>query len=71
MFMSRGNCGICVLALALALAWQMRGMARELAPNLFAGSGPGCLLGTCPEGKMTCGQPYKLDDVDGPNAARV
>ena len=54
-----------------ALAWQMRGMARDLAPNLFAGSGPGCLSGTCPEGKMTCGRPYKLDDVDGPNAARV
>ena len=54
-----------------ALAWQMRGMARELAPSLFAGSGPGCLSGTCPEGKMTCGKPYKLEDVDGPTAARA
>ena len=54
-----------------ALAWEMRGMVKELAPNLFEGSGPGCLYGTCPEGKMTCGKPYKPDDVDGPAAARA
>jgi len=52
------------------LAWQMRGMVKELAPNLFEGSGPGCLYGTCPEGKMTCGDPYKPEDVDGPAAER-
>jgi thymidylate synthase (FAD) len=52
------------------LAWQMRAMVVELAPNLFARSGPGCLYGTCPEGKMTCGKPYKADEVDGPEAAR-
>ena len=54
-----------------ALAWEMRGMVKELAPNLFEGSGPGCLYGTCPEGKMTCGKPYKPEDVDGPTAARA
>jgi len=52
------------------LAWTMRGMLREVAPNLFEKTGPGCLYGTCPEGKMTCGRPYKPEDVDGPGAAR-
>ena len=54
-----------------ALAWEMRGMVKELAPSLFEGSGPGCLHGTCPEGKMTCGRPYKAEDVDGPDAGRA
>jgi thymidylate synthase (FAD) len=52
------------------LAWTMRGMLREVAPNLFERTGPGCLYGICPEGKMTCGKPYKPEDVDGPGAAR-
>jgi thymidylate synthase (FAD) len=52
------------------LAWTLRGMLKEIAPNLFAGTGPGCLYGDCPEGKMTCGKPYKPEDVDGPGAAR-
>ncbi len=52
-----------------ALAWEMRRMVKELAPNLFEHSGPGCLYGDCPEGKMTCGKPYKAADVDGPAAA--
>jgi thymidylate synthase (FAD) len=49
----------------------MRGMVQHMAPNLFEGSGPGCLHDACPEGKMTCGRPYKPDDVDGPAAARA
>ena len=52
-----------------ALAWEMRSIVRELAPNLFEGSGPGCLHGSCPEGKMTCGRPYKPENVDGPTVA--
>ena len=43
--------------------WEIRAMAtamlrlcQPVAPLLFAGAGPGCLGGTCPEGKMTCGQ---------------
>lgn len=43
--------------------WEIRAMATEMlrvcqpvAPLLFAGAGPGCLDGPCPEGKMTCGQ---------------
>ncbi len=52
------------------LAWKMRGMVKDIAPNLFESSGPGCLYGACPEGKMTCGEPYRPKDVDGPEAAR-
>ena len=52
------------------LAWTMRAMLKEIAPNLFAGTGPGCLYADCPEGKMTCGKPYKPEVVDGPGAAR-
>ena len=50
------------------LAWTMRGMVKEVAPNLFEKTGPGCLYGKCPEGKMTCGRPYKPEDVDGVKA---
>jgi len=42
--------------------WEIRDMAKEMlrlarqaAPLLFAGAGPGCLDGVCPEGAMTCG----------------
>lgn len=52
-----------------ALAWQMRAMVREISPSLFAGSGPNCLYGECGEGKMTCGKPYRPEDVDGVAAA--
>ncbi len=52
-----------------ALAWQMRTMLREVSPYLFEGTGPACLYGSCGEGKMTCGDPYKSEDVDGPAAA--
>lgn len=53
------------------LAWRMRGMVKELAPNLFDRTGPSCLYGACQEGRMTCGKPYKPEDVDGPAAARA
>jgi thymidylate synthase (FAD) len=43
--------------------WEIRGLATEMlrlavacAPALFAGAGPGCLEGACPEGRMTCGR---------------
>jgi thymidylate synthase (FAD) len=51
-----------------ALAWQMRGVVRELSPNLFQGTGPNCLYGECGEGKMTCGRPYRPEEVDAPAA---
>ncbi len=43
--------------------WEIRRVAelmlervREAAPNLFSRTGPSCLTGPCPEGKMTCGR---------------
>jgi thymidylate synthase (FAD) len=47
------------------LSWQMRGIVRDVSPYLFEGTGPSCLYGQCGEGKMTCGQPYRPEDVDG------
>lgn len=38
------------------LAKQMLQLVKPLAPTLFAKAGPGCLSGSCPEGKMTCGE---------------
>ena len=42
--------------------WEIREMAdemlklvKEVAPTLFEKSGPPCLKGVCPEGKMSCG----------------
>ena len=52
-----------------ALAWELRGLVRQLAPALFHKSGPGCLYGTCPEGKMTCGKPYDVAQVDSSGPA--
>lgn len=43
--------------------WEIRDVARqmyqlvyEVAPHLFARSGPACLCGGCDQGKMTCGK---------------
>ena len=43
--------------------WEIRAMAKAMllevkrvAPTLFARSGPACLGGPCPEGKMSCGK---------------
>lgn len=43
--------------------WEIRGMAelmlkevKNVAPNIFAVAGPGCVKGSCPEGAMTCGK---------------
>jgi len=38
------------------MAVEMLRLARGAAPVLFADAGPGCLVGPCPEGKMTCGE---------------
>lgn len=38
------------------LATRMLKLVKEIAPNIFENSGPGCLKGPCPEGKMTCGK---------------
>lgn len=39
-----------------ALAWEMLRLASQAAPILFQNSGPGCISGACPEGKMSCGK---------------
>lgn len=39
-----------------ALATEMLRLARQAAPHLFQTAGPPCLRGSCPEGKMSCGQ---------------
>jgi thymidylate synthase (FAD) len=38
------------------MAVEMLRLARRTAPLLFAGAGPGCLAGACPEGRMSCGE---------------
>lgn len=40
------------------MAWKMLELVRPTAPFVFAEAGPGCVRGHCPEGKMTCGNPY-------------
>lgn len=49
--------------------WEIRGVAvqmlrlvREAAPHLFRHSGPPCLRGACPEGKMSCGKMAQVRD---------
>lgn len=44
--------------------WEIRRLADEMlkqcrvaAPVLFRKAGPGCVTGTCPEGKRSCGHP--------------
>lgn len=38
------------------VATEMLRLCREVAPNLFKNAGPSCLVGPCPEGKMSCGK---------------
>ncbi len=46
------------------LAWRMLKEAKKVAPLLFEDAGPGCLRGGCPEGKMSCGDPYLTNDIE-------
>ncbi len=43
-----------------ALATEMLRQVKDIAPYLFQQAGPGCLKGSCPEDKMTCG---KMNEV--------
>jgi thymidylate synthase (FAD) len=45
------------------LAWTMRHLVTSVAPLLFESAGPGCITGGCPEGKMTCGEPYTAEEI--------
>jgi len=47
--------------------WELRKVAEEMlklvkkvAPVLFEKAGPGCVVGPCPEGKLTCG---KIEEI--------
>jgi len=42
------------------LAEQMLRLVRQVAPTLFERSGPPCLRGACPEGKMSCGKAAEI-----------
>lgn len=46
------------------MAWEMLRLCREAAPELFRHAGPGCLTGGCPEGKVSCRNPYRRDTDD-------
>jgi thymidylate synthase (FAD) len=40
-------------------AEEMLRLVKEVSPTIFAGAGPPCLHGPCPEGKLTCGKPRR------------
>lgn len=42
------------------LACEMLKQVKEVAPILFSNSGPKCVGGTCPEGKMSCGKSNEM-----------
>ena len=50
--------------------WEIRAMADEMyrilandEPVLFGDAGCGCMRGSCPEGKRSCGHPRKKEDI--------
>ena len=52
------------------LAEAMLRLVRQVAPNLFAHSGPSCVAGPCPEGKMTCGRAAEMRERYVPEQER-
>lgn len=42
------------------VAQQMLMLVKEIAPHIFSKSGPPCLYGGCPEGKMSCGKAAEM-----------
>lgn len=40
------------------LAVAMLEIAKDKAPVVFAAAGPACVRGNCPEGSLTCGEPW-------------
>jgi len=50
--------------------WEIRAVAREMlselcavSPEIFSGFGPSCAVtGRCPEGRMSCGQPVRIEN---------
>jgi len=46
------------------LATVMLKTVKKAAPVIFENSGPNCLRIPCPEGKYSCGKPYKASDFN-------
>ncbi|MDD3519951.1 MAG: FAD-dependent thymidylate synthase [Actinomycetota bacterium] len=46
------------------LATIMLKEVKKVAPSVFENSGPNCLRMPCPEGKYSCGKPFKASDFD-------
>jgi len=46
-----------------SVATQMHRLCLEVAPTLFADSGPGCLRGACPEGEKSCGRAKEIRET--------
>ena len=44
------------------VANKMLALVSEVAPELFKKSGPPCLYGSCPEGKMSCGKAKQVKE---------
>lgn len=43
-----------------ALAYEMYKLVAPVAPHIFAGAGPSCVSGPCPEGRMSCGRAEEM-----------
>lgn len=52
------------------LADKMLGLAKEVAPAMFADAGPGCVRGKCPEGAKSCGKPRAATVLSHRNVRR-
>ena len=47
------------------VAQQMLVLVKEVAPHIFRKAGPGCLYGSCPEGRMSCGRAKEMRERFG------
>ena len=47
------------------VAWKMLKLLCEREPEIFGHIGPSCVYGPCPEGKMSCGKPYRGNEESG------
>ena len=41
------------------VAWRMLELLCRREPRIFENIGPSCVYGPCPEGRMSCGKPYR------------
>ena len=44
------------------VAWRMLGLLKAREPDIFRYIGPSCVYGPCPEGRMSCGKPYRMEE---------